>query len=310
LAIITKSLPAVDNSGKISVEYASSQHEVDSGTNDGEFPAPFANVVKNATRRKKSNQKRKAKVSIIWLWPTMIALALIVAGLGTGYYVIKSAADSQAQSYVDDMKVYIDDVYDATVATADSPADIVESIDAIAVPHLGDAFLGKVFSSKYADSKVLQDKSATNVKLLNGELTAYGQVYDFYTAYEAAGEKFDLAAASVSLLSSKSKVRQVLLDIQDIFEDMENLASNSDLPTELSGYQSELIVALQSVVGAWQDVVVAQNVNDSTGYNAAFDRYQTAAEAAEDAFGPIAAYNNGLSIRVRAIADDFKEATK
>jgi hypothetical protein len=275
-----------------------------------ESPALLKDIVKKSTYDQKVAKKGSAQKSFTWAWLTVFALLLVIGGLVTGYVVVVTAADSAASSYRGNMSLYVDDVYDAAVSSSASPADIVASINAINKPVLDEALLGETFSSDYASAVALGKTSDANLDLLTKELGTYSEVYEFYSAYQAANAKVFTISESVSATSSKVEITTAFSNIETQFVSLQKLVDTSVLPNELDDSKVDLALARQNIVTSWRNVIAARNTGSVSAYTEAYASYSKAARTAEEAFAPIASYNSGLSLRFHSIAGDFKAATK
>ena len=271
-------------------------------------PAPSHTVVKKPTHTR-AHKDVKVGRSFLWLWLSFLSLVLVLGGLGIGYYVVASAADSEANAFARQLNVYVDDVYDATMTTTDSPADIVTLVDDITMPQLEEAFLGDTVSADYRQAREMGERVKNNVSLLKDELTRYGALYDFYTQYRTISSDIVDSSESASRASTETELSAVFTSIEQSFVALDTLVDEAVLPASLEEDQDELAAAHQTIVDAWADVIAARNANNSVAYAAAYARYEVAESDATSAFDAIEAFNGNLSLRVRAVSNDFKDAS-
>lgn len=271
-------------------------------------PASLQNVVIKSTKNNRQKRVSKTK-SYVWLWFSFLALFLVSGGLAIGYIVVQSAADSQASVVSQRLDAYVEDVYDATMTTTDSPGDIADLVADIDVPQIEDAFLGDVVSADYRTAKDRVVRATTNVGLLQDELTRYGDVYEFYSRYQEINDDILVSGASVTAASSEAQISAAFAAIQTSFKELKVLVDDATLPASLDKDKADLADAHQAIVEAWDEVVSARSAKNSNAYAAAYAKYQVAESNATNAFDAIEAFNGNLSLRVRAVSNDFKAAS-
>ncbi len=279
----------------------------DSVSHQSQTPLPHnANVAKKTTKKEKRVSRGRTKKSKLWIGVSITSAILIIAGLTSGYLVTRSAADEVASHYHGAIITYLDDVYDATTTPTSDPADIVDSIKGIAAPTLDEAFLGGLVSASYGAALDQQVSTKKAVDDVMSEITIYAGVYTFYRAYQKSTDGVLVINAGINTTSSEAEVTTAFTAIRQKFQDLKTLVDETALPLELENDHAGLVVARTNVLSAWDDLITARNAKNSTAYNAAYGAYQIAASEADSAFLGITSYENGLSAKVRARANELR----
>jgi len=241
------------------------------------------------------------KKSLAWLWITIVALVIIIAGLVSAYFVIRGAADSAADSYTVSAKAYVADVYDAAITAADNPADIVTSIEAIDAPILKEATLANL-STTYSDAEALQKNAASKVNALKEELTQYANFYELYQGLQETDKELQKADTSSG--------EAYLSDFYDTLGTYQKLLDTSVVPDDVMTDVESLAAKHELLYNAWGDALDAYRDGTRAQYDAAVKKYSDAGPAFKTAFIKIKSYYDDLSKKVKESANIFNEYVK
>lgn len=248
------------------------------------------------------------KRSLLWLWISLGALVLIIGGLVAGFLVVKSAADSAAQTYTAQVKSYLDEVYDSATSAASDPNELKKAVGKIDAPVLEPAVL-EMASSDYAAAKILKIDVATEVNALMDTLGRYATVYEFYTDYLKLSEELTTISdkgVDAAATGSRTLVASYLSSFRDTLDEIVTLADDSKLPNGLDKNTKIMSGVFSEMSTNWGQLVSAFNNNNRVAYSAAYNSYLISSAKVGAASSPLTTYYNNLSSKTRAAAGELR----
>ncbi len=248
------------------------------------------------------------KKSLLWLWLTLGASLLIVAGLLAGFFVTKSAADTAAHAYTSSVTSYLDNVYDAATSAATNPSDVQKAIETIKAPVLASTPLGSV-SGDYTAAGKLQTEVTGKVDALVTKIKGYAQVHAFYTDYLGLYtdlRTLDTSGAAAIAAGSKSLVLVYLNNFRDKLDEVKNLSTKVTVPSELRASVADLGRVFGEMHTNWSAMVSAFNSGNSAAYDAAYANYKKSNSELSDVQRPVTEYFDALSSKTHDSAKELQ----
>jgi len=248
------------------------------------------------------------KKSLLWLWLTLGAVLLIVAGLLAGFFVAKSAADTAAHAYTSSVTGYLDNVYDAATSAATNPSDVQKAVEAIKAPVLASTPLG-VVSGDYTAAGKLQTEVTGKVDALVTKIKGYAQVHAFYTDYLALYtdlQTLDTSGATAIAAGSKSLVSVYLNSFRDKLDEVKNLSTKATVPSDIRASVADLGRVFGEMHTNWSAMVSAFNSGNSTAYDAAYANYEKSNSELSGVQRPVNDYFDALSSKTRDSAKELQ----
>lgn len=248
------------------------------------------------------------KRSLLWLWLTLGASLLIVAGLLAGFFVTKSAADTAAYAYTSSVTSYLDNVYDAATSAATNPSDVQKAIEAIKAPVLASTPLGRV-SGNYTAAEKLKSDVTSHVDTLTTKIKGYAQVQVFYTDFQNLGS--DLATISKTIPADTAKDRVALTTtfmtrFGDKLKELETLSTSAIVPTDIQADVAELGRVSGKRHTDWSAMISAYDSENSAAYKAAYDNYSKDTTELSSAERPVTDYFDALSSKTHDSAKELQ----
>lgn len=248
------------------------------------------------------------KKNLLWLWLTLGAVLLIVAGLLAGFFVAKSAADTAASAYTSKVTSYLDNVYDAATSAATNPSDVLKTVEAIKAPVLASTPLGSV-SSTYTAAEKLKTEATDQVATLTTKIKGYAQVHTFYTEYQGLYsdlQALDTAGAVAITAGSRPLTSVYLNSFRDKLAEVKKLSTDATVPSDISAAVTDLGRVFSEMHTNWSAMVSAFDSGNGSAYDAAYANYKKSNGKLSAAEHSINEYFDALSSKTHDSAKEFQ----
>lgn len=248
------------------------------------------------------------KKNLLWLWLTLGAVLLIVAGLLASFFVAKSAADTAASAYTGQVTSYLDNVYDAATSPATNPSDVQKAVEAIKAPVLASIPLGSV-SGSYTAAEKLKTDVTSHVDTLTTKIKGYAQVQAFYSDYLALYSDLralDTTGSAALTVGSRPLFLAYLNSFRDKLNEVKTLTTNATVPSDLRASVADLGRVIGAMHTSWSATVSAFESGNQVASDAASVNYKKANSELSVAESPIADYFDALSSKTHNSAKELQ----
>jgi flagellar basal body-associated protein FliL len=221
------------------------------------------------------------KKNFLWLWITIGVIVLLIAAAVITFFVAVSNADSTAKEYTNSAKTYLDDVYDAAIGTADSPADILTDIKKVKAPTLEDAFLGD-FSDSYKEAKELRvsiNKTVSATTSSIDDIQKFKESVEQIETYTTSIIKDESALVTALRNGSESGFKTALDSMVATCDKLETTVSEMKKPGDMTAKIDELKTNTVAVCSSIDGIMTAFNQKDTAALRTSLTTYSTKGSA-------------------------------
>ncbi len=221
------------------------------------------------------------KKSFLWLWITIGVVVLLIVAAVITFLVAVSSADDTAKEYTSSAKTYLDDVYDAAIGTADSPADILADIKKVKAPTLEDAFLGD-FSDSYKEAKELRvsiNKTVSDTTSSIDDIQKFKESVEQIETYTTSIIKDESALVTSLRNGAESGFKSSLDRMVATCDKLETTVSEIKKPGNTSSKIDELKTNTIAVCDSIDGIMTAFNQKNSAALITSLNTYSTKGSA-------------------------------
>lgn len=208
--------------------------------------------------------KKKAKTG---LWVTLGIIIVLLAALAGGYFFIKGNADRVADTYTNQVKVYLASVYTAVNSPTDSPSTVKDNVTKFTKPRLGDAQFNTL-STKYADAQKLDTNTTAKIAGLTAKL-------DEYAGFDAFQSVITDQTKVISAIPA-SGISTSITQISGALDKMKTATTGAVVPMDLQADLATYSTNLNKVITAATAVKTASDAKDTAGLATATASFETA----------------------------------
>jgi hypothetical protein len=236
-------------------------------------------------------------------------IVVVLAGLATGYFVIKGNADKIADTYTTSTVSYLKQVYDAATSASGTPVDTQAAIAKLKKPTLPDAFLGTL-SSKYTTAQTIQKKTATELATFNAQLTGFVSLYNFETAYSDLNTKAQTVADEEQSATTEQAYVSAVTDFLGLLTQLKTKVDATTPPSALSSPFKDLSSGYASLISDYNAALSALKSDDENAYNVASTEYSADyTNKVTPAKTIISTYYDSLSDKLTTVANTLNTYT-
>jgi hypothetical protein len=250
----------------------------------------------------------KRKINKLWIYVSVVVVAIIGIGMTATYVFVKDAAVKTASVYMSNVQIYHDDVYDTAVTAAANPDSVDVAIQNITQPVLGDALFGEWFD-EYNHAIDVQTQTAAQVALLETKVEDSADFYSFYSDYRiyfSELESYDSQGAEAAQSGSNSRLVNYMTLFNEKLQQINQLIQDARVPTDQQSNLESLRMLYETMSVHWAELRQAYINSDIHTYTIALDAYIAASETIPSVEKPLQGYFNSLTNKTKQSANEFR----